>query len=284
MAQCQTPFYVSKKTGEKVPVPCGRCPHCVNRYASAWSFRLMQEEKQSTSAYFITLTYAGDHLTFTGNRFATLVKSDLQEFFKRLRYAQAGSAYSGIKYYAVGEYGSKNKRPHYHVILFNADIQHIDPAWQLGSIYYGDVGPASVGYCLKYLMKKGQIPMHQRDDRLPEFSMMSKGLGKNYLTDAMVTWHLDQIEDRLYCTTLDGHKITIPRYYKDKIFSDVYFENKDYADAIRRRAGFFARLRLLENEAKLQAEQGESYDHNKVQHDIASFIEMKTKSDMGRSL
>lgn len=244
----------------------------------------MQEEKMSSSAYFITLTYAGQHISRTTNGFSTLNKPDLQEFFKRLRFAQSGSGYSGIKYYAVGEYGSKNKRPHYHVIVFNADISLIDPAWGLGSVYYGDVGPASVGYCLKYLMKKGQIPMHQRDDRLPEFSMMSKGLGKNYLTDAMVTWHLDQIEDRLYCTTLDGHKITIPRYYKDKIFSDRYFENQDYADAIRKRAGFFARLRLLDNEAKLQDEQGDAYYHNKIQHDLASFLEMKIEADLGRKL
>lgn len=244
----------------------------------------MQEEKISCSAYFITLTYEGKHLTFTPNRFPTLVKADVQNFLKRLRFAQSGNATSGIRYYCVGEYGTIHKRPHYHMIIFNADIRLIDPSWSMGAIYYGDVGPASVGYCLKYMMKKGQIPMHQRDDRLPEFSMMSKGLGKNYLSHEVATWHLDQIEDRLYATTVDGIKIALPRYYKDKLFSSDYFEDQDKANFIRKRAGYFTLLRMNEAIQKRAEEEGELFNHNIVQHDLASFKEMKVKADIGRSL
>lgn len=42
----------------------------------------------------------------------------LQKFFKRLR-KKFGE---GIRYFACGEYGSKNGRPHYHALLFNFDF------------------------------------------------------------------------------------------------------------------------------------------------------------------
>lgn len=104
----------------------------------------------------------------------TIEKTAMQLFFKRLRKAHGKSK---IKYFCVGEYGGKTNRPHYHAIVFNADIQLIPAAWKLGHIHYGNVSGASIGYCLKYMAKKGKIPMHANDDRLPEFALMSKNLG-----------------------------------------------------------------------------------------------------------
>jgi hypothetical protein len=49
---------------------------------------------------------------------------------------------------------------------------------------------------------------------------MSKGLGKNYLSPAMKQWHLSDLENRIYCNTEDNKKITMPRYYKDKIYDE----------------------------------------------------------------
>lgn len=186
--RCNTPFGVKdKKTGETIPVPCGKCPDCRARRASGWSFRLMEECKHSLSAHFITLTYATNSLPLTNNTFPTLVKRDLQLFFKRLRKAHGktspGSSkcdelrvQPNIKYYAVGEYGGKFKRPHYHVVMFNARMELIQPAWQLGQVHYGTVTPASVGYTLKYVSKGGIVPEHKNDDRQREFALMSKDL------------------------------------------------------------------------------------------------------------
>lgn len=171
-----------KKTD--VVVPCGRCLHCRKRYVSNWSFRLMQEEKVCDSATFLTLTYDSDHVPLTRNGFMSLKKRDLQLFFKRLRKAHVGK-YKGrrIKYYAVGEYGGRTRRPHYHIILFNADVELVQRNWTNGSFYCGEVGGASVGYTLKYLAKPKWKPMHKNDDRAPQFSLMSKGLGISYLEE-----------------------------------------------------------------------------------------------------
>lgn len=147
----------------------------------------------------------------------TLCKRCIQLFFKRLRKYHHKDA--KIRYYAVGEYGGKTMPPHYHIILFNADKTKIDKAWQKGSIYIGYVEGASVGYTLKYLAKEKKIPVHQNDDRLKEFSLMSKGLGKSYLTEKMLKWHFNDMENRMYIPIEDNKKICMPRYYKDKIYT-----------------------------------------------------------------
>lgn len=157
-----------------VTVPCGKCPKCVARRVSAWSFRLMQEEKISESARFLTLTYATEHVPITDKGNLTLRKADVQKFLKRLRKRQSGNNVSNIKYYAVGEYGGRTKRPHYHIIMFNAKLELIQPSWDLGSIFYGDVTGASVGYTLKYMSKQKRKKHDRSDDREPEFALMSK--------------------------------------------------------------------------------------------------------------
>lgn len=158
---------------ETIPVPCGKCADCLKRRVSGWSFRLMNEEKKSSSAFFLTLTYDTKHVDITKNGFMTLNKKHMQDFMKRLRKRNQEK----LKYFLVGEYGGKTKRPHYHLILFNAVLDTVQPAWELGSVHYGLVTGASVGYTLKYMMKPSKIPMHKNDDRLKEFSLMSKGLG-----------------------------------------------------------------------------------------------------------
>ncbi|QCS37355.1 replication initiation protein [Tortoise microvirus 91] len=210
---CFTPMYLEQ---HNVYVPCGKCPGCHSARASAWSFRMQQEAKISTSAYFVTLTYDTKHVPITPNGFMSLSKRDCQLFFKRLRKNWPQT----IRYYLAGEYGDSFNRPHYHVILFNSDPQRIVDAWGNGDVHIADVNPKTCAYTLKYITKGRWKPMHKRDDRAPLFSLMSKGLGKNYLTEQMQDWHKANPAQRVYCTTSEGVKITMPRYYKDKIYSE----------------------------------------------------------------
>lgn len=176
----------------------------------------MQEEKVSRSACFLTLTYDTATVPITDKGFMNLQKRDIQLFMKRLRKSNEHK----LKYYLCGEYGGKTFRPHYHALLFNAELPTIQPAWPLGSIHYGSVTGASVGYTLKYMAKPSRIPLHKNDDRQKEFSLMSKGLGSNYLTPAMKKYHLSDLLNRMYCNLEDGKKISMPRYYKNKIYEE----------------------------------------------------------------
>lgn len=232
--------------------PCGKCEKCLKRRVSGWSFRLMQQDRISMSAYFLTLTYAVESVPITKNGFMGLDKRDLQLFFKRLRKAHGGICSDGnttgsitgstIKYYAVGEYGGTSYRPHYHIIIFNADLElmigkelafqvknQVIPLdgkypfqciqWPAGHVTIGEVNAASVGYTLKYVSKPKRIPMHRNDDRLPEFALMSKRMGKNYITDQIMAWHKADLLNRMHLTTEQGQKIAMPRYYKDLLYN-----------------------------------------------------------------
>lgn len=108
----------------KVPVPCGKCPPCLQRRTAEWCFRIFQESKTHLSASFITLTY--EKPPITPNGFMTLHTPDFQKFMKRLRKLHPRG--TRIKYYAVGEYGTERKRPHYHAILFGHIPDLVDKA------------------------------------------------------------------------------------------------------------------------------------------------------------
>lgn len=213
-SRCETPFRL--KTGEYVP--CGECVNCKARRISGWSFRLMMEERYCSSAQFLTLTYAPENVSKSplGGRL-TLDKSHVQCFIKKLR--RRSNWGNSVKYFAVGEYGTAFSRPHYHLLLFNAHIEDVQPCWQFGQIYYGTVSGASVGYCLKYMCKERKIPQYKGDDRLPEFGLFSKGLGISYITPETIQWHKDDLLSRMYVPLEGGQKVAMPRYFKEKIYT-----------------------------------------------------------------
>lgn len=242
--RCITPFHVSVTksingfmTNEKVPVPCGKCPPCKKRRTSGWSFRLVKEGERSLTGYFVTLTYNTDCVPITSKGYMSLKKKDLQDYFKRLRKISSNK----LKYYAVGEYGTQKMRPHYHLILFNALPENIVSAWSLngvilGNVHIGTVNEASIGYTLKYMCKESKVPMHKNDDRQPEWSIMSKGLGSNYLTQQMVKWHKSDLTNRMYVPLKDGKKASLPRYYREKMYTEdekqkVYEHIKEVAES-----------------------------------------------------
>lgn len=170
----------------------------------------------SLSSHFVTLTYDTKYIPITERGFMTLNKRDVQLFMKRLRKLQT----TKLRYYAVGEYGTKTMRPHYHIILFNLENeQHIPTAWTSGGVHIGTVSGASIGYTCKYIAKPGRIPLHRNDDRVKEFSLISRGIGKGYLSDDVVKYHKSDVT-RNFVTLPGGVKNALPRYYRDRIYDD----------------------------------------------------------------
>nr|QJB21625.1 MAG: replication initiator protein [Microvirus sp.] len=213
-------------------VPCGKCINCIQRKRAEWSFRLLQELKISERATFLTLTYSDEYLPKTRQ----LEKKKLQLFFKRVRVTQ-----KAIKYYAVGEYGTKNKRPHYHAIVYNCDNNTLIDEWRersgnaktpIGFVSCDTVTEASIHYVTGYITTKyGKIDERtgkslntwSADDIRP-FALMSKGLGKIYLKYA-TKYH----KSNFTTTTISagGVRGNLPRYYKERIFTDT--EKKELA-------------------------------------------------------
>lgn len=254
--QCLTPFIVKDVEQE---VPCGKCYHCLRRRIGGWIFRINNQLKYSSSAFFITLTYDTQHVPITQNGFMTLKKSDLQNFFRILR-KQTGKK---IKYYAVGEYGEEKHRPHYHAIIMNATQLEILQAWRtkstkkvkgtpIGEVHFGDTQQAAIEYCFGYLQKGCRIPMHKKDDRLPKFQLFSKRLGANYINEKTIKWHKDDLENRMYLP-VGQDKFPMPRYFKEKIYT------LEEREAIQAKQIPLGKERLWEY-MKMVTDQGHTFD------------------------
>lgn len=122
---CLNPQYMHNKgkylettyKGEKgtpydieVYAKCGNCIQCTNEKSNNWVIRNRYEAKAHNKICFITLTYAESPYF--------LIRKHLQDFIKRLRRELERKEKIKIRIFYNGEYGEKNNRPHYHVIIY----------------------------------------------------------------------------------------------------------------------------------------------------------------------
>lgn len=174
---------------------CGKCTPCLVNRGRIWTHRIELECTQHEHNTFLTLTYDDEHLPSDGS----LYPEHLRDFFKRLRHR------GRFRYFAVGEYGDKTQRPHYHAALFGfagcewkqtrlrkemtccprcSDVKKI---WGFGNVYLGQITTASARYLCGYVTKKWTRPdVPQLQGRSPEFARMSRmpGIGASAMDDA----------------------------------------------------------------------------------------------------
>lgn len=229
--QCPTPLSIQdpsqKDASVRLSVPCGKCGACKQNRRSDWSFRLKQELRHSVSAYFITITYDDENLPYSEDGIPTLVKKHWQNFVKRIRKDHNRLSDYKLRYYAVGEYGSKTGRPHYHALVFNLDdrvLSNLARYWPDGYHYIGVVEDASIHYVAKFHVNTNKEELIDENtgqvyQRTAEFAVMSRrpGIGAGYL-DTHTDWHL--ADDRNFVRN-NGYIQRLPRYYKNKIFEEA---------------------------------------------------------------
>lgn len=199
--QCPTPIAVNENV-----VPCGYCNICRQNKTNDWVIRMTHEMYMAVCTYFVTLTYSDANLPLNDEGESLLVKQDLQKFLKRLRKKFPKL----IRYFAVGEYGTRYGRAHYHAILFSQvpiDLATIQSTWGLGFVHCGTVTQSSIAYVAKYcFVNKGKYT-----GRPPPKAYMSRkpGLGKFMVSRLPKLPYILQ----------NGHKKRLPRYYKDLMFT-----------------------------------------------------------------
>jgi len=97
--------------GDKtVTISCRKCDQCVAARKRHWIGRINAEAETAKSVTFATFTYDGG---YDRNEAYFLKYIDFQRLLKRLR--RRGHRFS---YVAVGEYGSKASRAHFHALFF----------------------------------------------------------------------------------------------------------------------------------------------------------------------
>lgn len=200
-------------------IPCGKCLSCRLEHARGWAIRAIHEAQLYEKNSFITLTYDDDHVG--ANR---LDYRDFQLFMKKLR----EESLNKIRFMAVGEYGEKSKRKHWHAILFNwlpGDAVYsrstprgdrcftsstLDRLWGYGITELGGVTADSAGYVARYSAKK---LVHGKDgshDYNPIFKASNRpGIGATWLEK-----YWKDVFNHGHVILPNGSPSGVPRYYE----------------------------------------------------------------------
>lgn len=195
-------------------LPCGNCLLCQEEKARQQAVRIYHEALLHSESAFLTLTYDDKHLPPYGG----LRYEDLQKFWKRVKLQLLRKLRTKVRYYAVGEYGDKAGRPHYHACIFGyAFVQDrvitrrtpsllwtspmLEEAWGLGGVRVGALNFTTARYTASYVTKKLRSRQQyvRTDETTGELipleqprAFMSRNLGKRW-------W----IENRDYVTAHD---------------------------------------------------------------------------------
>jgi len=250
---------------KQLQVPCGYCILCRQEQARQWAVRITHEAQRHEQSSFITLTYDDEHLpehnslsTGSRNKDNWQRPEDryhLQKFFKLLRYHLD----KPIRYYAVGEYGDKSLRPHYHACIFgHAFVEGrviiretptllwtsplLEKIWGRGMVSVGALTFETAQYTASYVTKK--LRQKQKYVRVDEttgelinlvqpraYVSLRPAIGAEWLKDhGPATYNWDRV-------VINGRAQKPPKYYDrwlektDKIkYSNIKQDRMDNAE------------------------------------------------------
>ena len=123
-----------------VQIRCfNQCIGCLEDRAKEWATKCYLESLYHDESYFITLTYDDNHLpisntmtTSKGEIFyddgtwnSYIEYEHVRSFIRKVRdWQREKYGINGIKYFGCGEYGGKEGRAHFHIIMFGL---HLEP-------------------------------------------------------------------------------------------------------------------------------------------------------------
>lgn len=220
---CTHPITLAKGSPHEFRVPCRKCVNCRIARSREWAIRCLNETVTCGASCFITLTYEDLYVPFGG----TLRRDEVRKFMKRLRRRISPKK---VKFYGCGEYGEKNNRPHYHLLVFgweppfdDLDFSHKPPSssilkelWPYGFNTVGTVTYDSARYCADYIFKahlgKSESKFERAGVERP-FQIWSRGIGLDYFEHNFERLFNDGV-------VFQGKSIGLPAYYKKKLNMD----------------------------------------------------------------
>lgn len=212
---------------------------------------MMLEAFCHAESSFVTLTYREEALPADGS----LRPGDLQAWLKRLRERRSGER---IRFFAVGEYGDRSLRPHYHAALFGyascqfgrvvkGDCQcrqcvDVRETWSFGHVMVGELTIRSAQYITGYVAKKFTRPDNPLlGGRHPEFARMSlrPGIGADAVPDvasAMMRWSVEEGVDVPVALRHGPSELPLGKYLRRKLRAQVGLDEnapKEVIEALR---------------------------------------------------
>lgn len=157
---CLNPIPQSVR-GLRQLVACRKCKQCNANRIRDFVGRCVAESKTAVHSNMITLTY-GDSDDLGAK---VLLKKDVDDWLKRIR-----AAGHPVRYFLVGEYGSKKGRSHWHALMFwqgrvpnymSGIKEWKDKFWHKGHTQWDEFTPKEASYVCKYLLKDLEDPHQQ---------------------------------------------------------------------------------------------------------------------------
>lgn len=232
---------------------------CTSKYDATIHYRKVPEPFIDSDGVIFesTIENEDDSFFYRVRHFPTLVESHAKGFITRLVSFLYYRGFSGVRYYYAGEYGSLNKRPHYHFILFNCPLKKFGELTPKGSNFQGDsyyisdivekcwkgylpgsdkklsIGMSCVGevnwdsarYVAGYIQKKlngSAASYYTERGILPEFSHMSlkPGIAGDFFNE-----HADEIYSNcreFFINTPKGAREIGANAYFDKLYEKYH--------------------------------------------------------------
>lgn len=221
---------ISDKRVLVVPVGCGKCMECRKQKAREWQVRLLEDVRHHKNGKFITLTFSNESIAKLAsgikglegyeldNEIATIA---MRRFLERWRKKYKKS----IRHWFITELGHNGtENIHMHGIIWtNIDLEEVKRIWKYGYVWTGKgdekenyVNEKTVNYITKYV--------HKQDEKNEFYKakiLTSAGIGREYTTrqDAQRNKYNDKETNETY-TTKTGHKIAMPTYWRNKIYTE----------------------------------------------------------------
>lgn len=226
-----------------VPVGCGKCMECMKQKKNNWRIRLMEEVRSNEmKCHFVTFTFNNESIKDLYERYFKdagikgylldneIAKKAVRLFLERWRKKTGKS----VKHWMITELGHEGtENMHMHGLLWtDKSWKFIEERWGYGFIWNsskekGYVNEKTVNYVTKYCTKQDE----KHRNYMP-IVLCSSGIGKGYFErDDWTNSKFKGKETDSSYRTKTGHKISLPVYYRNKIYSD-YEREKLWIDML----------------------------------------------------
>ena len=244
----KNPHYVTNEKNKGIiPIPedkrqieisigCGWCEECRKKLANEWRIRLYEEYKENNKAEFVTLSFSPEGIRkleeeiiekkYKGIEGEEIDVNLLASYAIRMYTERWRKKYkTAQRHWIITELGHKNsERIHLHGIIWNTTDtpgdefkKDIEEKWQYGTVYIGKyVNEKAINYITKYITKLDTYHKGYKQKIIT-----SKGIGKAYINSEQAKRNQYRGEEtNTTYKTENGYIIELPRYYKDKIYTE----------------------------------------------------------------
>lgn len=214
---------------------------CRKQKAREWQVRLQEDIKEHKNGKFITLTFSNEEyrkiVQNPGNIKALEIVQKLEGFQRdnqiatiavRLFLERYRKKYrKSLRHFLVTELGHNGtENIHMHGIIWtDISLDEIEKIWSYGFMWKGKivkgrlenyVSAKTVNYIIKYITKREEIYKSYKS-----IILTSPGIGKNYMKNSDHKQNKFNGEKTVETyRTNTGHKIAMPIYWRNKIYTD----------------------------------------------------------------